>query len=86
MLTTEYENENFMLQKDSHINPLTKSEVVRYQIKAKTDLFHMNLTVLGNKIVASFPEGLTFDGNMKKIWIDAIENAEAFIKEASPYI
>ena len=86
MLTKEYENDNFLLQKDIHINPLTKSEVVSYQIKAKGDAFHMNLSVLGNKIVASFPDGLTFDGNGKKMWTDAIDKAERFIKEASPYI
>ena len=46
----------------------------------------MNLKVLGKKIIAEFPNGLSFCGKDKKIWIEAINDADDFIKHATAYI
>ena len=81
-----YENDKFIMERKEHVNPITKSIIVNYEISPKYDLFHMNMKVLGNKIVAVFPEGLSFDGSRKDLWIQAVNDSEEFIKEAMPYI
>lgn len=49
-------------------------------------MYYSYVKVLGNKIVAVFPEGLSFDGSRKDLWIQAVNDSEEFIKEAMPYI
>ena len=81
-----YENDKFVLRCDCYTNVLTKSKSITYKITPKGDFFHMNLKVLGKKIIAEFPNGLSFCGKDKKIWIEAINDADNFIKHATAYI
>lgn len=81
-----YENDKFIMERKEHVNPITKSIIVNYEISPKYDLFHMNMKVLGNKIIAVFSEGLSFDESKKDLWIQAVNDSEKFIKEATPYI
>lgn len=86
MITVEYEDEKFILEKKTYMNVLTKKEVKTYTIKPKGDFFHMQMKVLGSKIVANFPEGLSFCGKNVELWMTALIDADNFIKKATPFI
>lgn len=81
-----FEDENYKLILNYFCNPITKEDVKEYKVIPKKNTIYMLFSVLNGKFFARFPEGLSFTGKYRDLWLQAIIDADSFIKAAESIV
>lgn len=77
-----FQDENYALFLESFCSPITKRTICQYKVIPQKDTIFMLIEVIEGRFFARFPEGLSFTGKDGDLWVQAIRNAESFIKQA----